>query len=320
MKKLDKDHIFFENYAGTWDRDRKEDRQKLEYLLQLAGIQPGQYLLDAGCGTGILLPYLSDAVGEEGQVEGMDYSRQMLKRGQEKFGSLPNVVFTEGNLLKYSFSPHVYDGVICLNIYPHLYQHSREFFRTVFQALKQDGYFVIMHDMPRQQVNRIHSRADSSAAVLPPVDMMAASLISAGFSVYAAMDTEDYYFIKVVKKHDEPYIHETAGEDDEMLSMPASHGGHAAGEHHHHSHTQTKVVLNRLARVSGHLEAIRRMVEDGRDCSDILIQLAAVHSAIGSVSKVILKDHIDHCIVDAIRSHDTDAVEHLKKAISTLMK
>ena len=62
------------------------------------------------------------------------------------------------------------------------------------------------------------------------------------------------------------------------------------------------------------------MIEDGRDCSDVLVQLAAVHSAVASVSRVILKDHIDHCIVDAIREHDADAVENLKKAINTFVK
>ena len=94
--------------------------------------------------------------------------------------------------------------------------------------------------------------------------------------------------------------------------------GHPHG--HVHSHTQTKAVLNRMARLIGHLESIRKMVEDGRDCSDVLVQLAAVHSAIAGVSRVILKDHIDHCIVDAIHEGDAEAVENLKKAINTFVK
>ena len=87
-----------------------------------------------------------------------------------------------------------------------------------------------------------------------------------------------------------------------------------------HSHTQIKAVTNRLARISGHVDAIKRMVEDGRDCSEILIQLAAVDSAIMSVSKVVLKDHIDHCLVDAVQHGDTKSIDELKKAIETLMK
>jgi DNA-binding FrmR family transcriptional regulator len=93
-----------------------------------------------------------------------------------------------------------------------------------------------------------------------------------------------------------------------------------AAEHHHPPHTQTKAVMNRLARISGHVDAIKRMVEDGRDCSEILIQLAAVDSAVISVSKVILKDHIDHCIVDAVQKNDLQSIDELKKAIETFMK
>ena len=68
---------------------------------------------------------------------------------------------------------------------------------------------------------------------------------------------------------------------------------------HTHSHTHTKAVLNRLSRAIGHLESIRRMVEEGRDCSEVLIQLSAVKAAINNTGKVILQDHIEHCIVVA---------------------
>ena len=62
------------------------------------------------------------------------------------------------------------------------------------------------------------------------------------------------------------------------------------------------------------------MVEDGRDCSEVLIQLAAVKSAINGVGKVILKDHIDHCIVDAVEQGDRKAIEDLEKAIDQFIK
>ena len=71
---------------------------------------------------------------------------------------------------------------------------------------------------------------------------------------------------------------------------------------HTHTHQNTKAVLNRLSRAIGHLESIKRMVEDGRDCSEVLIQLSAVKAAINNTGKVILQDHIEHCIVDAIES------------------
>lgn len=89
---------------------------------------------------------------------------------------------------------------------------------------------------------------------------------------------------------------------------------------HKHVHTNTKAVLNRLSRAIGHLESIRRMVEDGRDCSEVLIQLSAVKSAINNTGKVILQDHIEHCIVDAIESGDHEALEELSRAIDRFVK
>ena len=75
-----------------------------------------------------------------------------------------------------------------------------------------------------------------------------------------------------------------------------------------------------MARLIGHLEAIKRMIEDGRDCTEILIQLSAVDAAIKAVSRIILKDHMEHCIVDAINDDDKQAIENLQKAIEQFIK
>ena len=86
-----------------------------------------------------------------------------------------------------------------------------------------------------------------------------------------------------------------------------------------HTHEHTKAVLNRMSRAIGHMNAMKKMIEDGRDCSDVLIQLSAIKSEITGVSKVVLKDHIDHCIVDAVKENDEDAIENLKGAIDKLL-
>ena len=86
---------------------------------------------------------------------------------------------------------------------------------------------------------------------------------------------------------------------------------------HHHD---TKQVLNRLSRAIGHLEAVKKMVEEGQDCSQVLIQLAAVKSALNNTGKIILKDHINHCIVEALETGDKKALEYLSAAIDQFMK
>lgn len=71
---------------------------------------------------------------------------------------------------------------------------------------------------------------------------------------------------------------------------------------------------------SGHLESVKKMVEDGRDCSEVLIQLSAVRSAINNIGKVILEDHIQHCIVDAVELGDQEAIANLCQAIDKFVK
>lgn len=96
----------------------------------------------------------------------------------------------------------------------------------------------------------------------------------------------------------------------------AEHEAHEHPHHEHsHSHTQTKAVINRLSRAIGHLESVKRMVEDGRDCTEVLVQLAAVRSALSSTARVILKDHLEHCITDAAQTGDDQAIEELNTAI-----
>ena len=89
---------------------------------------------------------------------------------------------------------------------------------------------------------------------------------------------------------------------------------------HTHAHTETKAVLNRMSKIIGHMESIKTMVENGRDCSEVLIQLAAVKSALNNTGKLILKEHISHCIVHAVEHGDSQAVEDLNRAIDQFMK
>jgi DNA-binding FrmR family transcriptional regulator len=61
------------------------------------------------------------------------------------------------------------------------------------------------------------------------------------------------------------------------------------------------------------------MVEAGTDCSQVLTQLAAVKGAINSVCEIILKDHMEHCIVDAVKTNDLTALDDLEKAVKLLI-
>ena len=67
--------------------------------------------------------------------------------------------------------------------------------------------------------------------------------------------------------------------------------------------TQVKAkTLGRLRRIEGQVQGIQRMVEEDKDCVDILLQLAAVHGAVEQVRKLLLGQHLESCVVDAVRA------------------
>ena len=88
---------------------------------------------------------------------------------------------------------------------------------------------------------------------------------------------------------------------------------------HTHSHThdpqEKKRQLNRLSRVIGHLEYVKRMIENDEDCADVLMQIAATRSALNGLGKQIIHEHITHCIAHAIEAGDTEAITEFQKAI-----
>lgn len=87
-----------------------------------------------------------------------------------------------------------------------------------------------------------------------------------------------------------------------------------------HTHKQRKNVINRLSRIVGHAEAVKKMYVDEKECEDILIQITAVKSALNNVGKIILQDHIDSCLVEAVENGDKEAVERLNRAIDKFMR
>lgn len=117
------------------------------------------------------------------------------------------------------------------------------------------------------------------------------------------------------------HAHTSKNDAAHTHDLSRSHTHLHGGMHHHvHSREEKRAVMNRLARAIGHLESVKRMIERDEDCSDVLIQLAAVRNAINNTGKVIMKNHISHCIVDAIEANDMEPVDALNEAIDFFIK
>jgi len=93
---------------------------------------------------------------------------------------------------------------------------------------------------------------------------------------------------------------------------------HKQGPHEHghfHDPQEKQRELNRLSRVIGHLQYVKKMIENDEDCSAVLMQLSAARSALNGLGKEIISEHITHCITHAVEDGDTEAIEEFKKAI-----
>ena len=103
-----------------------------------------------------------------------------------------------------------------------------------------------------------------------------------------------------------------------MTNHEHKHGdeGHAIHSHaHYHSPEEKKKQINRLSKAIGHLNHVKTMIEEDEDCADVLMQLSAVNSALKSLGKEIINEHMSHCIVHALEDGDMTAVEEFQKAV-----
>lgn len=197
---MDKGREFFDKIANSWDSTRSIDAAKIAELVETAGLMPGFNVLDAGSGTGVLLPFLKQAVGSAGRITAVDFSANMLAKAEEKYGSLGGITFAVADIMEFVPEDGVFDAVFCFNFFPHI-KDKQKFMAHVQSCLREDGFLIIMHDISRHQVNAIHQ--DSEVVKndrLAPGEMVREWLTTAGYQVNQIVDAEDRYFIKAIKK------------------------------------------------------------------------------------------------------------------------
>lgn len=93
---------------------------------------------------------------------------------------------------------------------------------------------------------------------------------------------------------------------------------------HKHSPEENARLVNRMARIIGHANSIKTMLEADRNCTEVLVQIAAVRSALNNLGKIILAEHIEECMMDALECDNDDEKDEvltdLMDAISKFVK
>jgi ubiquinone/menaquinone biosynthesis C-methylase UbiE len=190
---------FFNSCAEKWDVIREENSMKLCQLIRLIGLQSGANVLDVGSGTGVLLPYIQEAIGPQGKITAMDFSAKMLEKAEDKFAGLGHISFVVCDIMDFlRQKPSVrYDAVISLNFFPHLGADKRIYIKKMHRLIRPNGSLVIMHDISRKQVNAIHGEcAHVREDRLPQAKVVADWLDAAGYSDIYTLDNDEMYFVK----------------------------------------------------------------------------------------------------------------------------
>ncbi len=188
---------FFDKLAPQWDANEvRSTPQRVKSILGKLPIRKGSNVLDLGTGTGVLVPYLSEMVGENGHVTAIDLSEGMLNIAKEKYGYLKNVEF-----LKIDFEeeqiPDIYDVVMLYSVYPHLHAPSHTMEWLFKMNMNPDGVIVIAFPCDEKFINDIHHERKSESDHLPPAPVLAERIRLWGFKAEVIAATPDEYIIEV---------------------------------------------------------------------------------------------------------------------------
>jgi len=193
---------FFNEAAATWDEkyDTPELARFLEGLVPGFGLRPGQKVLDAGTGTGVLIPYLVKAVGSTGSITAIDFAEEMVKICRSKFSLLPNVTIENQDVITLAYPSGFFDAVTCFGLFPH-FEDKAKALAQINRVMKSGGRLVIAHALSRAELKARHRDKTLAVAndMLPSEGEMRALLNDAGFIDIRIRDEPGCYLCTSIK-------------------------------------------------------------------------------------------------------------------------
>ncbi len=185
---------YFDRYAHRWDEFQHEiDSEQLETLLRKFEIRKGDWILDVGTGTGILLPYLAESVGKEGKVFALDFSSEMLSIAKSKLTD-PGISFINSPVEGMPLGDRMLDRVICFASFPHFEDKPRAL-QEMSRVLKEKGKLFIAHLLSSEEIRKHHLEAGGAIRndTLPSSRVMKNMMIKAKFKKIKIIDQPSLY-------------------------------------------------------------------------------------------------------------------------------
>ena len=187
---------YFDEHANSWDERFFTPKLSsfLEKFVPQFGLEDGQNILDAGTGTGVLIPYLIREVGPKGSITAVDYSEKMVQVCKTKHSQLKNVRVELKNIEEDAFPTESFDAVVCFGIFPHL-ENKAKALQNINHTLKPCGKLVIVHALSSEEIKTHHKDASSTVMhdILPKKAEMTQLLEQTGFTQISIKDELGLY-------------------------------------------------------------------------------------------------------------------------------
>jgi len=198
---------FFNNHAeewrDMWHKDHTTGRydkyvKDFKRLFSLLPLKPGDHVLDVGCGTGILVPIILEAITGTGILYELDFADKMIETNRS-LHEAENIRFVLADVENPPIDDSSCHVIICFSCFPHF--HDKEKAMTALsRILKPGGVFAVSHFDSSEGINRHHG---SCHAVkhdhLPDETVMCALLQSAGLVIDLFIDEPGFYGV-IAKK------------------------------------------------------------------------------------------------------------------------
>jgi len=129
-----------------------EETERAGALLRTLPIRPGDAVLDVGCGTGVIVPFLKGIIGEEGHIVAIDYAEKMLSHARVKMPS--EAAFVAADIHSVPLVSESFSVAVCFNCFPHFHDKARAFIELE-RVLSTGGVLIICHSRSREGINAL---------------------------------------------------------------------------------------------------------------------------------------------------------------------
>jgi ubiquinone/menaquinone biosynthesis C-methylase UbiE len=187
---------YFDQLAPTWDKELTGERLNcLGNIVKELGIEPGNYVLDLGSGTGVLLPFLVAELSDEGKIVALDFSTEMLCQAKAK-NFQPIVGFAQADVLAIPLADSSVDLAMCNSAFPHFNDKARAL-EEITRVLRKNGRLVICHTMSRKMINQLHQSIGGAVTndLLPDEFQLKRLIKQAGLKVTHFEDGPERYLV-----------------------------------------------------------------------------------------------------------------------------